>query len=207
MDQKRTRILLWLMALLTVGLGSLERVPLRAQVVDADCFSGACGGSSGIPECPEDFDEVGFVLYANSKANAGQDCETIVSCTNLGKKTVDLSCRFFHGFFPIRPGGPTEALCSAETPDVAPGDTTECATDATDDPDFQAGGIFLAGDGECPTFEGKGMVCSRGGDVRQVFCEAHLSCGNGAVLESIDVVRRKGTKKAKTKEKKPPKDD
>ena len=139
----------------------------------------------------------GFVLYANSKANATQDCETVVSCTNLGKKTVELSCRFFHGFFPIRLGGPGEALCSADTPKVAPGDTNECATDTTADPKFQSGGIFLAEDGDCPPFEGKGLVCAKGGDASQVFCMAHLSCGNGTVLERITVIRRKGSKKDK----------
>ncbi|MDA0205007.1 MAG: hypothetical protein O3A53_01735 [Acidobacteria bacterium] len=45
-----------------------------AQVFDADCFAGTCNGSKGIPECPDGFDEVGFVLYANSRADAGGSC-------------------------------------------------------------------------------------------------------------------------------------
>ena len=91
--------------------------------------------------------------------------------------------------------GPTDALCSANTPEVAPGDTNECATDATPDPKFQSGGIFLAGDGDCPPFEGKGLVCAKGGDTTQIFCEAHLSCGNGTVLENINVIQRKPPEK------------
>ncbi len=161
----------------------------QAQVLDADCFSGACEGQKGIPQCPDGFAEVGFVLYANSKANAAKDCETVISCTNLGDKTVEVSCRFYHGFFPIRDGGPTDALCSTSNPSLAPGDTTECATDAMDDPerDVKSAGIFLAGDGNCPTFEGKGLICVKGGN--EVFCHAHLACGNGTVLESISIER------------------
>jgi hypothetical protein len=172
-----------------LALSMLAAAP--AQVLDADCFSGSCGGQKGVPQCPEGFSEVGFVLYANSKANATNDCETVVSCTNLGRRSVDISCRFYHGFNPIRPGGPTDALCSAFTPNVAPGDTNECATDSTAAPAYQAGGIFLAGDGDCPTFEGKGLVCAKGGDPDQVFCEAHLVCGHGTVLENIRIVSRK----------------
>ena len=92
----------------------------------------------------------------------------------------------------IRPGGPTEALCSADTPEVAPGDTNECATDSTAAPNFQSGGIFLAGDGDCPPFEGKGLVCVKGDKAKDFHCEAHLACGGGTVLESISIVRRKG---------------
>ncbi len=173
----------------------------QAQILDADCFSGDCGGRKGIPQCPQGFDDVGFVLYANSKANATNDCETVISCTNLGVKTVEIGCRFYHGFFPIRAGGPTDALCGTSTPNVLPGDTTECATDATAEPKFQAAGIFLAADGDCPPFEGKGLVCVKGGNANKVFCHAHLACGNGTVLESISIVRgkesNKGSKKAK----------
>ncbi len=161
-----------------------------AQVLDADCFSGACGGQKGIPQCPKGFGEVGFVLYANSKANLTNDCETVVSCTNLSAKPVEISCRFYHGFYPIRGGDPTNALCSASTPDVAPGDTTECATDGSGAPSFQAAGIFGAGDADCPTFEGKGLICAKGGNANQVLCEAHLACGNGTVLENINVASR-----------------
>ncbi len=166
-----------------------------AQVFDADCFGGTCGGTKGVPQCPAGFQEAGFVLYAQSKANAAGDCETVVSCTNFSAKPIDISCRFYHGFNPIRPGGPTAALCSASTTDMAPGDTSECATDATAPPLYQAGGIFLAADGDCPVFEGKGLVCVKGGNAKQVLCEAHLVCGNGTVLENINVVDRNGPKK------------
>jgi hypothetical protein len=189
--------LLWIACLLIAGVSLFSGVPAQAQVLDADCFSGNCGGQKGIPECPDGFDEVGFVLYANSKANAANDCETVVSCTNLGSKAIDLSCRFYNGFNPIRPGGPKEALCSTSTPNMAPGDTSECATDATPDPAYQAAGIFLGADGDCPTFEGKGLVCAKGGDTSQVFCEAHLACGNGTVLESIGMVQSKKSKNSK----------
>ncbi len=190
MNKKILTKSLWLMGFMMAGIGIFDGGTLPAQVLDAGCFSGSCGGSKGIPQCPEDFAEVGFVLYANSKANATEDCETVVSCTNLGKKTVEISCRFFHGFFPIRPGGPSDALCSRNNPDVAPGDTTDCATDATAPPKSQSAGIFRAGDGNCPPFEGKGLVCVKGGDASQVFCHAHLACGNGSVLENITVIRR-----------------
>lgn len=160
-----------------------------AQVPDADCFSGACGGSKGIPECPDGFREVGFITYANSKANAGQDCETVVSCSNFGREAVVIDCRFYHGFFPIPAGGgPQDALCSAVTPVLAPGDTSECATDAGEN--FTAGGIFLAEDADCPPFEGKGLVCIKGGNAKKMVCEAHLSCGDGTVLQRINVARR-----------------
>ena len=170
---------------------SAPAAPAGAQVLDADCFSGACGGAKGVPQCPAGYSEVGFVLYANSKANAGQDCETVISCTNLSRTAIDISCRFYHGFNPIRPGGPTDALCSANTTDVAPGDTNECATDATAAPAYQAGGVFLAADGDCPAFEGKGLICIAGGDVDQVLCEAHLSCSGGATLENLTIAPRK----------------
>jgi len=176
----------FLMAVIGMSLGGVA----FAQVPDADCFSGACGGSKGIPQCPTGYDEVGWVLYANSKANATEDCETVVSCTNLGRETVELDCRFYHGFYPIPAGGDArDALCHATTPNVAPGDTNECATDATAAPDYQSGGIFLAGDGNCPAFEGKGLVCAKGGDPKRIFCQAHLSCGDGAVLDGIQVIR------------------
>lgn len=191
MDQKPWKRWFYWLGILMVGIGISAGGMGFAQVPDADCFSGACGGSKGIPQCPKGYDEVGFVLYANSKANASKDCETVVSCTNLGSKTVELNCRFYHGFFPIPKGkGPQDALCRAITPNVAPGDTNECATDATADPNFQAGGIFLAGDGNCPPFEGKGLICAKGGDPKHIFCGAHLSCGNGTVLEKIDVISR-----------------
>lgn len=184
-----------LAALVSAGLSALCGAMASAQVLDADCFSGACGGTKGIPQCPEGYGEVGFVLYANSKANEANDCETVVSCTNLGKRSVDISCRFFHGFYPIRNGDPTDALCSTFTEDVDPGDTTECATDATAPPNFQAAKIFGAADGNCPTFEGKGLVCAKGDSADNVYCEAHLACGNGTVLENLTIARRKGGKK------------
>jgi len=183
---------LWLVGLLTIVIGALDGGIAEAQVPDADCFSGNCGGSKGIPECPQGYGEVGLVLYANSKADALGNCETVVSCTNLGKRSIAINCRFYHGFNPVPVGGDRrDALCHSVTPDVAPGDTTECATDATPEPFFQAGGIFQAGDAECPVFEGKGLVCVKGGKARDVFCQAHLVCGNGTVLEKIDVVRKK----------------
>ncbi|HSF17520.1 MAG TPA: hypothetical protein VLK65_18395 [Vicinamibacteria bacterium] len=191
-DSRRS---LWLALIYIVVTGALGR-EAAAQVPDADCFSGDCGGHKGIPECPEGYEEVGFVLYANSKADMAQSCETIVSCTNLGRKSVEVNCRFYYGFNPIPAGRDRkDALCHAVTPDVAPGDTNECATDATDAPLFQAGGIFLAGDANCPTFEGKGLVCVKGGKASDIFCEAHLACNNGATLENIDVVRKKNSKK------------
>lgn len=160
-----------------------------AQVADADCFSGSCGGTSGIPVCPKGSREIGFITYANSKANETRDCETVVSCTNFGHSAAVIDVRFYTGFFPIPAGGgPEDALCSAVTPDTEPGDTTELATDA--DEDFRAGGIFGAAGGGCPTFEGKGLICTRGGNPKKIVCEAHLTCGNGAVLEDITVVRR-----------------
>jgi len=174
---------------LTAAIGMTLGSVAFAQVPDADCFSGSCGGSKGIPQCPKGYEEVGLVLYANSKANAAEDCETIVSCTNLGRDTVELNCRFYYGFYPIPAGGDAhDALCSAITPNVAPGDTNECATDSTEAPDYQSGGIFLGGDGNCPAFEGKGLVCAKGGDPKRIFCQAHLSCGNGAALEGIQVI-------------------
>ena len=187
MDKKILRKSLWLMGFVMAGIGIFTGGTLRAQVLNADCFDGSCGGSSGIPQCPEGFDGVGFVLYANSKANATEDCETVVSCTNLGKKPVKISCRFFHGFFPIRPGGPSDALCSTiSSVPLVPGATGECATDAT--ADAKSGGIFLASSADCPTFEGKGLVCAKGGDASRIFCMAHLSCGNGTILENITIV-------------------
>lgn len=189
MNKKLWKRLVCSSGVLMVVIGMSASGVAFAQVPDADCFSGACGGLKGIPQCPKGYDEVGFVLYANSKANATKDCETVVSCTNLGRQTVELNCRFYYGFYPISSNGDVrDALCFALTPDVAPGDTNECATDATAAPDFQSGGIFLAGDGNCPTFEGKGLVCAKGGDPKRIFCEAHLSCGNGAVLENIKVI-------------------
>ena len=175
-------------------MGALDGGIAEAQVEDADCFDGTCGGSKGIPKCPEGYGEVGFVLYANSKADAMGNCETVVSCTNLGRRTVDVSCRFYHGFNPIPVGGDRrDALCHSESgPIVAPGDTTDCATDATDS---KAGGIFLTADADCPVFEGKGLICVKGGKARDVFCQAHLVCGNGAALEKIEIVQKKRSKK------------
>jgi len=189
MNPKRKTSLIWLITLFFAAIGMFGQGIAPAQVLDADCFSGACGGQKGIPQCPDNFGEVGMILYANSKANAARDCETVVSCTNLNARSIEISCRFHHGFFPIRPGGPGEALCSTSTPDVAPGDTTECATDATQPPNFQAAGIFSGADGDCPTFEGKGLVCVKGGNPDRVLCQAHLVCGNGAALERIDITR------------------
>jgi hypothetical protein len=187
---------LWLVGLLSLAMLSFGEGIAAAQAEDADCFSGACGGSKGIPRCPRGYDEVGLVLYANSKADANGDCETVVSCTNLGRKSIEINCRFYTGFYPIVGGDPRNALCNAVTQDVAPGDTNECATDATEAPHFQAGGIFLAGDANCPVFEGKGLVCVQGGKADDVVCEAHLVCGNGAVLENIGVAPpRKSSKK------------
>jgi hypothetical protein len=184
-----------LVVFMVTGLSVLGGGAVSAQVLDADCFSGACGGTKGIPQCPEGYGEVGFVLYANSKANETSDCETVVSCTNLGKRSVDISCRFFHGFNPIRNGDPANALCSTLTEDLAPGDTTECATDATAPPNYQAAKIFLGADGDCPTFEGKGLICAKGDSADNVFCEAHLACGNGTVLENLTIATRKGAEK------------
>ncbi|HXV62491.1 MAG TPA: hypothetical protein VEK15_17455 [Vicinamibacteria bacterium] len=190
--QQRWVWLVGMLAFVVVGVGGAA----AAQVPDADCFSGNCGGSKGIPECPRGYGEVGLVLYANSKADAQESCETVVSCTNLGKKSVEVNCRFYTGFNPIPEGGDrTDALCHSVTPDVAPGDTTECATDSTGDPLFLAGGIFLAGDADCPTFEGKGLVCVAGGKADDVLCQAHLVCGNGSVLETTEIVRTKKSKK------------
>ena len=189
MNLSTWKLRLCMLGLFIVCIGMNDGSLVFAQVPDADCFSGACGGSKGIPQCPRGYEEVGFVLYANSKANVAEDCETVISCTNLGRQTVDLSCRFYHGFNPIPAGGDArDALCHAFTPNVAPGDTNECATDATEAPDFQAGGIFLAGDGNCPPFEGKGLICAKGGDPKRIFCQAHLACGNGTVLESTKVI-------------------
>ena len=195
MDKKILRKSLWLMCFMIVGVGIFDGGTLWAQVLP-DCFNENCGGSSGIPQCPEDFDEVGFVLYANSKANATGDCETVVSCTNLGKKTVELSCRFYHGFFPIRDNDPSKALCSTDV-EVLPGDTNECATAV--DEDSLSGGIFISGDADCPAFEGKGLVCAKGGKASRVYCMALLSCGDGTALESIEIIRRKGSMKNKDK--------
>ena len=97
----------------------------QAQIVGANCFSGDCGEGKGIPQRLHGFDDGGFVLYANCKANTANDCETVISSTNLGDKTVEIGGCFYHGFFPIRAGGPTDALCSTNTPNVLPGDPTE----------------------------------------------------------------------------------
>jgi len=182
-------------SLVIAAAGTIYTGAMQAQVFDADCFSGACGGTKGIPQCPDGFGEVGFVLYANSKANEAGDCETVVSCTNFGKSSVDISCRFYHGFFPIRNGDPADALCSTLTEGMDPGDTSECATDATAPPNFQAAKIFSGADGNCPAFEGKGLVCAKGVSGDEVFCEAHLACGNGTVLENLTIVKRHGAKK------------
>jgi len=94
-----------LIGLLGILLGSLPASPAAAQVEDADCFGGSCGGSKGIPECPRGYDTVGLVLYANSKADAQMSCETVVSCTNLGRRDIEINCRFYHGFNPVPAGG------------------------------------------------------------------------------------------------------
>lgn len=183
-------------ALLLVGLlaivGTLDGRIVVAQEPDADCVAGSCGGSKGIPECPRGYHEVGLVLYANSKADADGSCETVVSCTNLGRRSVEVNRPFFHGFNPIPAGsGVRDALCHSVTPVVDPGDTTECATDATPPPFFQSGGVFLAADADCPVFEGKGLVCIKGGKATDVLCQAHLVCRGGKSLEKIDVVEMK----------------
>ena len=164
-----------------------------AQVADADCFSGNCNGTPGIPECPDDFEEVGFITYANNQANEAEDCVTVTSCTNFNSNPIALSCRFYHGFNSIPAGETAEgALCSTLTELVDIGNTTECATDA--DEAFRAGTIFGGAGGNCPTFEGKGLVCARSIeegdriDTDRVICHVHLSCGNGTVLENITFV-------------------
>lgn len=55
--------------------------------------------------------------------------------------------------------------------------------------------IFLGEDRDCPTFEGKGLICANGGSADDVLCEAHLACGNGTVLEKLTIAKRKGAKK------------
>ena len=192
---------LWLVGLLTIVMGALDGRIAEAQVDDADCFLGSCGGSKGIPKCPQGYGEVGLVLYANSKADALENCETVISCTNLGKRTVEVNCRFYHGFNPIVNDDRRDAFCNSgsETPNIAPGDTTECATDVTQVSLSLAGGIFRAGNAECEPFEGKGLICVKGGKARDVFCQAHLVCGDGngtaTVLEKIDVVQRQRSRK------------
>lgn len=165
-----------------------------AQVPDADCFSGACNGTAGIPECPDEFDEVGFVTYANNRADIDGECVTIVSCTNFSEEPTRLDCRFYHGFNSIPEGGdPQDAYCHAlGSKKLFLGDTSECATTA--DSGFRAGGIFGAAQGNCdekPPFEGKGLVCARGGDAEHILCHALLSCGNGKTLESIPFIPNK----------------
>jgi hypothetical protein len=190
MTREITRRSLWFTSVLVLAC-AIHATPASAQVLDADCFAGSCGGSKGVPVCPAGYEEVGLVLYANSKADANGTCETVVSCTNVGRSPVEVECRFHHGFNPLPAGGTAQdALCRAGSA-VTPGETSECATDATPDPFFQTGGIFLAGDGDCPVFEGKGLVCVKGGKADDVLCQAHLVCNNGAVLEKIDVVGRK----------------
>ncbi|MDA0205008.1 MAG: hypothetical protein O3A53_01730 [Acidobacteria bacterium] len=50
-------------------------------------------------------------------------------------------------------------------------------------------------------FEGKGLVCVKGGKSDRVLCTAHLACENGTVLENLNVVSSKpgrtDTKKSK----------
>ena len=94
MNRALWKRLVCLPGLLVVMIGVSAGSTALAQVPDADCFSGACGGSKGIPQCPKGYEPVGWVLYANSKANTAEDCETVVSCTNLGRETVELNCRF-----------------------------------------------------------------------------------------------------------------
>ena len=161
---------------------------LFAQVADADCFSGACNGAPGFPECPDHFAEVGFVAYANNRADFEEKCVTVVSCTNFSAAPTRLDCRFYHGFNSIPEGGdPQDAYCHAlGTKDLFPGDTSECATTA--DSSFRAGGILGAAEGDCdeqPPFEGKGLVCAKGGDADRILCHAYLSCGDGSTLEPI----------------------
>ena len=176
--------------LLTAVLVSCLAGTALAQALP-DCFDGLCGGSKGIPQCPQGFKEVGFVTYANHHANQTKDCVTAVSCTNFNESTVELSCRFYHGFNPIpKGGGPRDALCSVKV-NVGVGDTSECATHSdSEERTDAAGGIFTAGDGKCPVFEGKGLVCVKGGNENKIVCHSHLSCGNGRTLESISFIKR-----------------
>jgi hypothetical protein len=51
--------------------------------------------------------------------------------------------------------------------------------------------IFPGADGDCPTFEGKGLICAKGGSADDVSCEAHPACGNGTVLEKLTTAKRK----------------
>jgi len=172
--------------LLAIFVFSFAKTPW-AQIADADCFSGNCGGTPGIPSCPDDFEEVGFLTYANHQANESEDCVTVVSCTNLNNRPIALTCRFYHGFNSIPAGDtPEGALCSTLTELVDIGDTTECATDADDA--FRAGTIFSGADGNCPPFEGKGMVCAKGGHTKRILCHAHLVCRQGTTLESITFI-------------------
>ena len=55
MDKKILRKSLWLMGFAMAGIGIFDGGTLQAQVVDPGCFSGSCGGSRGIPQCPEGF--------------------------------------------------------------------------------------------------------------------------------------------------------
>lgn len=185
-NHRFTNILAFLnMGIFLTGMTVFVQGTLWAQVVDADCFSGGCGGQPGIPKCPDGYEEVGFVAYANNRANNTSDCVTAVTCTNFSRVPTVLDCRFYYGFNSLPPNGdPQGALCHAvNTKPLFPGDTSECATDADDQ--FKAGGIFGAADGNCPPFEGKGLVCAKGGDADRILCHAHLTCGNGITLEAI----------------------
>ncbi len=180
--------------LLLFGVIALSSEKIQAQVVDADCFDGTCNGTPGIPACADGYEEVGFVTYANHHANADEDCVTVISCTNFNHDPIVIDCRFYFGFNSIpEGGGPQDALCDSIDPKpLFAGDTSECATDA--DAGFIAGGLFGAADGNCPTFEGKGLVCAKPAedkdriDTDRIICHVHLSCGNGSVLENITFV-------------------
>jgi hypothetical protein len=163
---------------------------------DADCFDGSCGGSKGIPQCAEGFNEAFLVTYANNDADVAESCTTVVSCTNLDEREVTVDCRFFHGFNSIPAGGgPQDALCSTGGLTLGPGDTGECATEVDDvrDGSELSGGIFTTtgGSAGCPPFEGKGLLCTTG-STNKVVCHAHLACRdeNGRVLEKINLIKQ-----------------
>ncbi len=185
-----------LLGILTAGIFVFSGGVALAD--DLDCFDGSCGGSKGIPKCPDGSKEVFWVTYANNDANVGKNCTTVASCTNFNKnKAVAVDCRFFHGFNGIPAGGgPQDALCSTGPLTLGPGDSGQCATeiDATrqEGASKLSGEIFTTtgGSHKCPAFEGKGLLCASGnGDPKEIVCEAYLSCGGGTVLEDINVIR------------------
>ena len=162
---------------------------------DLDCFDGSCGGSKGIPKCPDGSREIFWVTYANNDANVSADCTTVVSCTNFDtRKNVAVDCRFFHGFNGILAGdGPQDALCSTDFLKLGPGDSGQCATEVDDERGTSelSGKIFTTtgGSADCPPFEGKGLLCaSSDGNRKKIVCEAYLSCRGGEVLVNRNVI-------------------